>query len=126
MGFTAWGPAGPLGLVAATAYPGGYALVNGTGTLISWTAPNDGRQHRVMVIYGMNITVATTGGVMLWQFTNPAGASQSPTLVAATQATGTKHGQDAGIVQAGTVVSVLQNSAMTVGAATFYAELWAS
>lgn len=117
--------AGLLTKVAATAV-GGVALINGTQTIISWTAPNDGALHRVFVIFDANITVATTGGATQYTYTNPGGVSQSPSLVAGTQTTGAKHAFDAAIVEANTTVTVSQTSAMTAGTETVWAEIWAS
>lgn len=50
--------------VVATTDPGGTALVNGTPTLLTWTAPNDGHFHMVLVSASELVTVTTTGGII--------------------------------------------------------------
>jgi len=116
-----------LVLQAATAVAG-FALQNATPTVISWTAPNDGRQHRVTVIYTLHVTVAETGGAVVTNFTAPdAGVGQS-TAFAGGAGTGVfiPNGPQMAVVGAGTTVSVAQSSALTVGAALLWAEIWAT
>lgn len=112
------------GLLATTG-PSGTALTNGTPTILSWTAPNDGQMHRILVLGNLVVSSALTGGQITASNTPPGGAVNSPVLAAAGSGAGT-HGltQVSGVVQAGTTVTVQQGSAVTAGAATLLAEIW--
>ncbi len=122
-------PAWQLGLVQqATTGTTGYTLVNGTGTIISWTTPNDGALHRFMIFGGEHITVNETGGQITVGYTLPDGTSVTHTLFAAGATLGDlPPAFNAAItVQANTAVTVRQNSALTGGAAILWAEIWGS
>lgn len=119
-----------LGLLATTG-PGGFALVNGTPAIITWTAPNDGQLHRVQVTALAHVTSAETGGqVNLTYFAPFAGATLHTTTVLAaglgTDTAGQVNTLPFVTVQPGTVVSIAQGSALTAGAATVWAEIWGS
>jgi len=118
------------GLALRAATPAaGYALVNGTGTIISWTAPNDGQLHRVLFFGTLHVTSSETGGAVNVNFTSPDGISNANQAVFSASHGGGVFGPDkAGlvVVEAGTVVSVQQGSALTGGASTLWAELWGS
>lgn len=124
--------AGPgFSLVASTG-ASGFALQNGTPTILSWTAPNDGQLHRVMVFGQIHVTSAETGGQVSLQYFAPFSGSVAHTsqLFAAALGTDT-NGQLLGFVPAitvgaGTTVSILQISALTAGAAVVWAEIWGS
>lgn len=127
-----WTPQGPnlqagsasfVPVVQAATTASGFALANSTGTICSWAVPNDGKQHFALAVISMNITSTATGGAIVWTFSNPANVSQTPSLVAASQAAGTKHATDTAIVMAGTTVSITQNTAMTAGAAVVWAAI---
>jgi hypothetical protein len=116
---------GGMGLQAATPVAG-FALQNATPTILSWTAPNDGNQHRVLLIGSVNVTSAETGGAVTANVTPPGGGSPAvPQILAGGQAAGNHVGLNAAIVEAGSVVTV-QQSALTVGAATAWVEIWGS
>ena len=55
--------AAPLMQLVATTGVNGFALQNGTPTILTWTPPNDGQVHRVLLIAQENVTVAETGGL---------------------------------------------------------------
>lgn len=121
--------AGLLGLPvkqAATA-AGGYALVNGTGTILSWTAPNDGLLHRAAVYGSLFATAAETGGNINLLYTDPGGNANSTAIWA-----GGLNGANTGTaklvsVKAGTTVTLQQTVALSAGGpSTLWAELWAS
>jgi hypothetical protein len=119
-----WQPA--LTLLAATT-TSGYTLVNGTGTIISWTAPNDGNLHRVMVFAALTVTTTQVGGQLEVNFTAPGGAAGSPVLYAGSLGTGTRGpGVILLTVEAGSTVSVVQSTAQSSGASVLWAELWGS
>lgn len=116
-----------IGLLAATG-TAGYTLVNGTGAILSWTAPSDGQMHRVSWFGQLWVTSAETGGAISISITDPGGhASTAQTIDAG------GHGINFHqmnywnlLVQAGSTVTLSQASALTVGAAVLWAELWGS
>jgi len=123
---SAIGGGGGLAL-AATTGAAGVALQNGTPTFLTWTAPNDGQMHRFHVVSSLDVTVAETGGNVQVAFTLPDGsagtfAQHGPNLAVSTN----RSGPTGSTVQAGTTVTVRQSTALTLGAAQMWAELWAS
>jgi hypothetical protein len=107
----------------------GYTLVNGTGNIITWTAPNDGALHRVLLMFTLHITSTETGGQVSVTLTTPDGgaATFANAISAGGGTTGTfTPGTNGYFVQAGTTLTVKQNTALTAGAAVLWAELWAS
>lgn len=129
--WTKVGGSGGSGLAeVATTGTSGYALTNGTGTIISWTTPNDGNLHYAFLVIQEDVTSATTGGYVNFAFTAPGGA-QSNQVLAGTQSTGWKSTSSLSNCMAyqlpmspNTTVSVLQTSAVTAGAATVYATIY--
>jgi hypothetical protein len=119
-----------MGLLAstATASPAGFPLANGTPTIISWTAPNDGDLHRVTAFSSVVIGTLEVGGAVVLNFTPPGGSAVQYTLSSGGQAAGFDFsgGTRNFTVKPGTVVSIAQTSALTSGAATIWAELWGS
>jgi len=111
--------------------PAGTALVNGTPTILTWTAPADGKQHRVLIFAELNVTVAETGGQVTASVTTPSGNVDAKQVFAAGQGVGVVTPVAASfpqirMVQAGGTVSLFQNSPLTAGAATVWGELWAT
>lgn len=121
---------GPMLQLQASTGAGGFALQNGTPNIVSWTAPNDGALHRFVIFLYMFVTSATTGGAISIVFTDPGGNAQSPVILSATQGGGahgtTSQGFEVIFAKAGTTVTISESSAMTAGAATVWAEIWAS
>ena len=121
---------GALAPLAATAVTG-YTLVNGTGTIITWTAPSDGALHRVLLFAVLRVTSTETGGACQLALTLPDGTGGTKSLFAAALTANTYYPSSAScpsqvLIEAGTAVSVTQSSALTGGAAVVYAELWGS
>jgi hypothetical protein len=115
-----------LALLATTGSTG-YTLVNGTGNILTWTAPNDGALHRVVVI--MNVVVTTTevgGAIGINGVTSPNGSSHSPGLASGTSGTGLQQYTNTYFVEANTTLVLAQTSALTSGAAIAWAEFWGS
>ena len=123
-----------IGLQATTGYTG-YTLINGTGTIVSWTAPNDGALHRFEIfarlIVSSNLTggaiFAGNGGTVLTGGTINSGAF----LWSANQGAGdyflTKTSLGvSGILGPAEQIYIKQSTAITGGAAILYAEIWAS
>lgn len=123
------GNAGLLGLpvVQATTGTAGYTLVNGTGTILSWTAPNDGLLHRAAVSGSLFASALETGGNISLLYTDPGGNANTTAVWA-----GGLNGANAGTakfvsVKAGTAVTLQQTVALSAGGpSTLWAELWAS
>lgn len=114
---------GPL----ATTGVAGYTLVNGTGTIFTWTAPNDGLLHRVFLISIKHVTVNETGGAIIANMTLPDGAASQPTIFGGGSTTGGVQGNyTARLMQAGSTITVSQSSALTLGASVAWIELWGS
>ena len=127
-GFTRVPVAAPLAMVATTDVPG-FALQNATPNIISWTAPEDSQEHRVIIVTILDVSSATTGGQINFSFTEPSGTVRSGALFTASQAAGLHSPTNnvwALILEAGTTVTISQGTAMTAGAATLWAELWGS
>jgi hypothetical protein len=121
-------PVEPFQLLATTG-PAGYALVNGTGAIISWTAPGDGNLHRIGYVTIMDVTSAQTGGAVQLQFTDPAGNANFHVIYAGALGTGDQFQSPSFNlipVAPGTTVTIAQSSAQTAGAAKLWAELWGS
>lgn len=119
----------PLGLALQKATPvAGFALQNATPTILSWTAPNDGLLHRVLVFACMDVTVAETGGNVIIGLAMPDGVGGGPALMNGNQGTGFNYGYSSAafIIKAGSTVTVQQSVALTAGAATLWAEIWGS
>jgi hypothetical protein len=119
-----------LGLLAATA-AAGVALANGTPTFLTWTAPTDGKLHRVIIFAELSVTVIEVGGQVTASVTTPSGTVDAKQMFAAAQAPGVYTPAAVGFpqvrnVQSGGTVSVFQNSALTSGASAFWGELWGS
>lgn len=119
-----YGP--PLTKQAATPVAG-TALVNGTPTILSWTAPNDGLLHRVIVIAELTVSVNETGGNIAVVGTAPDGTVGNFQIYPGTQGTGAQNMSFCVyIVQAGSTFSIKQSGSLTGGAATLWAEIWGS
>lgn len=107
---------------------GGFALQNGTPTVISWTASNDGVLHRVMVMASLLVTSAETGGIVNLSGALPSpGGTANDALFNGGASAGSSMSYNPGVVIApGSTVSVVQATALTAGAAILWAEIWAS
>jgi hypothetical protein len=111
----------------------GYPLVNGTGTILSWTSPNDGAMHRVMVIGELLVTVGapSVGGAISLNYTDPAGAAVTLSNVwsggqTAQAAPFGPTGQSRILVAPNSTTTLVQGTALSTGTATLWAELWGS
>jgi hypothetical protein len=124
MVFSPSSPPAPA-LVASTGV-NGFALQNGTPNILSWVAPNDGQAHRVTVVAELRVTSAETGGQVNLSGTLPDGTAFSFAVENGGQGGGQFRSQFTDmLVQAGSTTTLAQNSALTVGAAVLWAELWA-
>lgn len=123
--------AGPIPELQAATPFAGTALINGTATILTWTTPNDGKLHRFLIYAALLVATSETGGLIQVGWFGPGGATiQNTQLFAAGLAAFTQaYAPNAipGLVAApNTAVTVAQNSALTAGAATLWAEIWGS
>lgn len=119
-----WAPVAALQLLAGTG-PGGFALQNGTPTIFQWTAPADNQLHRVLLIAAIRVTVTETGGQVNLTGTDPSTSTFSKSVLASGLGTGYQNASPLNfIIAAGSTVTLAQGAALTLGAATLYAELW--
>jgi hypothetical protein len=111
-------------VVAATAVAG-VSLINGTQTILSWTAPNDGKTHLVIPIVQVHVTSNETGGNIGTSWTLPDGSSVSNTPFSGGANTGvfTSGNLIPAVVGAGQAFNLTQSSALTAGAAKVFAVL---
>lgn len=119
----------PGGIVKQEATPaGGFVLQNATPSILSWTAPNDGQQHRVQLWGDVNVSVATTGGLIQIHMTDAGGTAGTLQMDAGTHAgTGFFVSSSRSLLVApGSTITISQDSALTAGTAVFYAEIWGS
>ncbi len=110
-------------LLASTG-AGGYTLGAAAGTILSWTAPDDGNMHVVLVMATLHVTSAETGGALDAAFTTPdggtAGANQ---FLGQNLAAGFHPANQSYIIEAGSTFTLSQGTALTAGAAVLWAEL---
>lgn len=105
----------------------GYTLVNGTGNVITWTAPNDGQQHRFQITGSLNVTSLETGGEIDLAFTTPDGTAVSGVpLFNSGLGAGVSATFFSRLCKANTTVTVSQAVALSGGAAVAYFEIWGS
>jgi hypothetical protein len=127
---------GPTLTLQATTGVGGYTLVNGTGTIIAWTAPSDGNLHRFTIHARLIMSSSGTGGAIY--------AGNGGTILAGgtinsgsfmwnnNQGAGdyflnkSGSGDYKGVLGPGEQIYIKQSSALTAGAGVFYAEIWGS
>lgn len=109
--------------IQATTGTAGYVQTNGTGTVVSYTAPSDGKLHTVNLFGSVIITSTQTGGIISMTWTL-GGNSHTTQIDGGAHSAGTVPIATAtALIDPGTTVSVTQSSALTVGAATVYATL---
>lgn len=113
-----------------TTGPAGYTLINGTGTILSWTVPNDGKLHACMLMGEQVTTSAETGGQVQVSFTAPDGSTQTFTIFSGGSGAGWiscggSSWQNFSVAPGGTI-TLAQSTALTAGAAKLWAEIWAA
>jgi hypothetical protein len=115
----------------ATTGTAGFALQNGTPSIITWTAPSDSAIHVFTCISVAHVTSTETGGTVQVVYQSPiSGAGNHFSQIIAGALSTDSSGQTGttifGLAQPGTTVTVEQTTALTAGAATVYVELWGS
>jgi hypothetical protein len=106
----------------------GFALVNATPNIMTWTSPNDSKIHRFAVFGNLEVAVAGVGGQVNVAFTDPGGNLQNRDLQDTYSTPGFVDFYVHGFwtCAPNTTVTVKQQTALTSGTVTLYAELWAS
>jgi hypothetical protein len=120
-----WTPA--LNQVATTGLTG-YALINGTGNItgLSWTAPNDGALHRVMLVGAVVASGSPAGGAIVVSSTDPSDTARAAQAAFSAPSSGYNFPTEGFyLIYPNTTFQVKQNSALTAGSATLYCDLWA-
>lgn len=104
----------------------GYNKINGTGTILSYTTPNDGQMHAIRILTFQHVTSTETGGAVAYSYFAPDGGSVSGvSLYASAQPTGFTTPQNVDrLVAPNTAITVNQTAALTAGATTLWVEIW--
>lgn len=113
--------------LVATTGVGGAALQNGTPTILTWTAPNDGKLHFASIFASVSVALTQTGGSCSFNWTS-GGIAISHSVFPGGAATGSGAGPSNNFsvaVDPGTTVTFAQATAMTAGTAAVYAGIWA-
>lgn len=133
LGISAGLPAWLSGLTLQTATSAsGYALINGTGNIITWTAPNDGALHTVLYFAMCHITSAASGSPTCEiTGTAPDGGTISKSIFGALTSSTFYYPTTGGcpvtlFIEANTTFSIIQNTSMTAGAGVVWASIWAN
>lgn len=103
----------------------GFTLQNGTPTILTWTAPNDGKLHPFNVYFRCIVSVAETGGHVGFTFGS---TGNGINLNSGTEGVG-DHENESGsafLAFANETITVSQLSALTAGAAIVYCQIWAA
>jgi hypothetical protein len=113
----------------ATTGVAGIALVNGTPTILTWTAPSDGSMHPVQILGIVGVASGETGGGVNVAYTDMAGNAQNSVLVSGSLGAGSQPfsnvlNKTMILLPSGGTVSIAQSTALTAGAATLWAEIW--
>jgi hypothetical protein len=118
---------GASGLITAETSSTGVALINGTQTILTVTAPNDGTVHVILAAVSLkDVTATLTGGEIEFKWTDSVGINRG--LSIAGTAVG-KYSQSvvaietAVTLEPGTTVTLTQTTAMTAGAAKVYGKI---
>ena len=97
---------------------------------MQWTAPGDGRMHMVVCPVLQYVSSAETGGAVKLEATTSQGPVQQVIVFAGGSGTGVGGSTNGELltilVEPGQAISLQQTSALTGGAATVWAQLWAA
>jgi hypothetical protein len=127
-------------VLVATTGASGFVMAGGTPNILTWTAPNDGNLHRVVlsIVFVVNTSPTAGGGIALFTHFNGASCINA-TILSASDSAGLGTGPYAIPARAifgenlsstllgpGDTITIQQGAALTGGAATVYAEIWGS
>jgi hypothetical protein len=114
----------------ATTGATGYTLINGTGTILTWTAPGDGALHTVYIAASLRVTVLEVGGqISVVPTDTVAGVGYSPVIFNPAKGIGwfiMTDGAVFAVLVPGDTIAIAQTSALTSGASVLFAEIWSS
>lgn len=121
-------PVQQLALQAATPVAGFALGASGFETIATWTAPNDGQLHRALIMGGMQVTSATTGGQVTLKVASPGDSAVATYVIFGISQAGGDYAFPVFFlpVKAGTSVTVLQATGISAGAALVWTEIWGS
>ena len=122
-------PAAPAGIpITAETSATGVTLINGTQTILSVTAPNDGKVHILLAASSIKtVSSAITGGATGFRWkalpttTQTGGTTENTGVSQYTQ--NVISNNIAMLIKPNTVASFVQSTAMTAGAAKVYAKI---
>lgn len=120
---------GGMGLLATTGTAGYTLLSSGSvpATILTWTTPNDGLMHRVLVYAMQHISSSETLGAIDVSFTAPDGTSDTTFLIQTGLSSGYKNALSPFFVDGnGGTITVIQQSLLTGGAGVLWCEMWGS
>ena len=128
MSFTPYGT--PIALKTATPNAG-FALQNATPSILSWTAPNDGNIHQVIIPSILSVTVLEVGGQVNVTYTDLGGNVENLVMYGSALGVGSQTPNNAIVrflllLPPGNTVTIAQAAALTSGAASLWAQIWAS
>ena len=123
--------AGAAMTLVATTGAAGVGLINGTQTILTWTAPNDGNLHYAQFCATMVVSVNQTGGACQVNGQAPTGAVSANPIFAGSLGAGVYLGNNNDAIATfavgpGKTASLTQQTAQTLGTAVIYAALFAS
>jgi hypothetical protein len=108
----------------------GFALVNATPNILTWTPPNDGALHRFLILAQLRVGgTAETGGEIALSYTDPGGTANidAQVFAASLGASSNNRVSFPGLVSGGTSLTVFQFTALTAGGPSqLWAEIWGS
>jgi hypothetical protein len=105
----------------ATTGSAGVALINGTQSVLSWTAPTDGNLHVISWSILLHVTSAETGGSMA---TGISGLYTSGNISSGGIGIGWSQFGGTATLPSGDTWAITQSTALTAGAAIAYAQIW--
>lgn len=104
----------------------GHALINGTGTILSYTTPNDGQLHPIVVTFAIDLGGGGTTGGTIAQGASGQTLADGITMALAS---GFIFATEAGGIPvavslpANTTFDISQTEALTAGSATAYIQI---
>ena len=117
------GSSSPGMSLVATTPAAGIALINGTQNILTYTTPNDGNLHTVILACMIHVTTAQTGGAIeLLSTIN--GAAFTDSFFAGGGTVGLKNNHFNVVCDPNTTVTIKQSTAQTAGVATAFIQLF--
>lgn len=116
------------GITIAETPATGVALINGTQTILTYTASATEGPHIIVAFVALKVvTTQLTGGTIKWSWTLPTGAVHTPTattnIAVGTHVYAPTPTPAVRVLHAGDAITLEQTVAMTAGAAKVYAKI---